>query len=219
METLTLKPTGLKQKFEELLGEGRMYEALELAKGNPGALRTLISLTYDKSGVTSWRAMQTIGDMTVGLPSDKVRNIIQRMLWMMREESGTNPWSAAEIISEILRAEAEPFKDIVPIVVMFHDEPLLRQGSLWCLHRLGQVRPELVEPYVEVAREYLHAQRPVDRGAALLAIGTLRDRASDTHVRGLLNDNAGFSYYDGAQMVDATIGQVAAMALQSLGER
>jgi len=207
--TQTMTKTGL----QELLERGDFNGILEMARKRSTIVRTLISLTYEKEALVSWRAMEAIGRVTAKWDVDKTRNLIQRLLWMMREESGTNPWSAGEIISEVLRQNAKPFEDIVPIVISFHDEPILRIGSLWCIHRVGAVRPDLIEPWIEVAREYLHAATPVERGHALLALSTIGAEKFRADIEALTSDNAPFKYYNGDEMAETTIGQLARSTL------
>ena len=95
---------------------------------------------------------------------------MQRLLWMMREESGSNAWTAGQIIGEIVSRTPKPLEDIAPIVVSFHDEPILRPGALWSLYRIGSVRPDLVAEFGPVAEEYLDDPSPLVRGLAVLAL-------------------------------------------------
>jgi hypothetical protein len=198
-----------KLELQDILEQGDFEGILEMARRRSTIVRTLISLTYDKQRLVSWRAMEAIGRITAGWDTEKTRNLIQRMLWMMREESGTNPWSAGEIISEILRHNGKHFEDIIPIVISFHDEPILRIGSLWCIHRVGAVRPDLIGPWADVAREYLHSENPTERGHALLALSTIGAEKFRTDIEALSSDKAPFRYYNGEDMVDTTVGELA----------
>jgi hypothetical protein len=198
-----------KTGLQDLLERGDFDGILDMARKRATIVRTLISLTYDKQRLISWRAMEAIGRITAQWDTEKTRNLIQRLLWMMREESGTNPWSAGEIISEILRQNAKHFEDIIPIVISFHDEPILRIGALWCIHRVGAVRPDLIESWAGVPREYLHSSSPTERGHALLALSTIGAEKCRTDIEALISDGAPFTYYDGKEMVETTIGELA----------
>lgn len=177
---------------------------VRLHASGSSVLRRLISLTYDKADPRSWRAMQAIGAIAAALPPDAARTVVQRLLWMMREESGTNPWSAGEIIAEILWQRPGPLEDIAPIVISFHVEPILRIGALWAIVRLATVRPDLVAPFAEVPREYLGSDNPTERGFAVLAMKAL-GLADDAALAPLRDDTATFRYYNGRDLVEALI--------------
>ena len=93
----------IRQKILALLDEADYDAIISLSDKHPSLLRLLISMTYDKGKTTSWRAMDATGRLTSRMPDEKARHVIQRLLWMMREESGSNPWSSAEIIGEIIK--------------------------------------------------------------------------------------------------------------------
>jgi hypothetical protein len=206
----------IQRELRELLKKGDFRGIVALSKSQSSVARILISMTYGKHSLTSWRAMEAIGNITARMPEPKVRTLIQRLLWMMREESGTNPWSAGQIISEILRSNPSSFEDIVPIIITFHDEKILRTGSLWCMYRVGAVRPDLVAPFVKVALHYLRSDDPEDRGYALLALKGMGGSEHLPAVEERVEDNATFIYYDGRAMVETRIMDLARETAESL---
>ncbi|KKM80443.1 hypothetical protein LCGC14_1339770 [marine sediment metagenome] len=137
----------LKDDLEGMLASGDMEGIVSKAGHERGVIRTLIGMTYDKQRASSWRAMDAIGRITANEKPEKVRNTLERLLWMMREESGTNPWSAVEIVGEVLTRNHEPYKDIIPIVINFAEEPIMRAGSMRAMYRIGTVRPDLVREF------------------------------------------------------------------------
>jgi hypothetical protein len=199
-----------------LLDEPDFPGIVELSNAESSVARILISMSYEKYSLASWRAMEAIGKITAAMPEPKVRNLIQRLLWMMREESGTNPWSAGQIISEILRNNPTPFEDVVPIIITFHKEKILRTGSLWCMYRVGEVRPDLVVPFSDVALHYLHSEDPEDRGHALLALKGMGRGEHLPAARELLEDEEPFLYYDGRGMCEVSIRDLARETVESL---
>jgi hypothetical protein len=207
---------GLKGNIRALL-EREDYEALlEMAEKERPVLRLLISMTYDKTDVISWRATGAIGLITATMPEEKARSTIQRMLWMMREESGTNPWGAAEVIGEIIRANPGPFEDIVPIVISFHEEEFLRTGVLWAMKRIAEVRPDLVEPFVDVPLEYQKSKNPSERGFSILVLGALGRKEHIPLLEQSLGDNDTIGLYDGASIIERPISALASEAIESL---
>ncbi|MBI5195639.1 MAG: hypothetical protein HZA10_04910 [Nitrospirae bacterium] len=54
-----------------------------------GVLRLLVSMTYDKQSIISWRAIEAVGIITGRLSKTNpeiVRNLIGRLLWMIQKE-------------------------------------------------------------------------------------------------------------------------------------
>ncbi len=130
-------------------------------------------MTYDIEDLMSWRAMEAIGAVTARMPADEAREVIQKVLWMMREESGNSTCSAPDILGEILRANPKPFHDIVPVLVSFHEEEFFRTGVLRAMSRIAERWPGLIEPFAGIAMEYLQAPGPPVRGYAALVLRAL----------------------------------------------
>jgi hypothetical protein len=166
-------PAGIRSELIKLLREGALEGLVELSGKKRNVVRRLIALTYDRDDVMSWRAMEAVGRIAGALPPEEGRELIQRVLWMMREESGTNAWSAPYILGEILRENPEPYEDIVPVLASFHEEEFFAAGVLWALLRIAQRRPRLVEPHAGVAREHISSPDPAARGYAALLMGVL----------------------------------------------
>ncbi len=182
----------------ECLKQNDFPRLLDLADGFPGIFRLLIPLTYDKEDVLSWRAIEAIG-LIAGKRAKAdpagVRGLVQRVLWMMREESGNNPWSAPEILGEIVRNSPDEFSDIAPIIVSFHDEAILRRGVLRAIVRISETRPDLMEYASTIIGQYLKDPDAVTRFYALLAAGTLLLRELLPDVEALQHDSAEVKIY------------------------
>lgn len=206
----------LRQEIKALLESGD-YEGITGLQARPATLiRHLLPFTYDKGDVLCWRAIEAIGRVTALMPPDEVRSTIQRVLWMMRDESGGNVWSGAEIIGEIVRTDPGPFEDIVPVLVSFHEENLFRTGTLWAMARIAGVRPDLVEPLEDVPLGYVDSPEPAVRGLALLALGSLRAKRFIPVFEKRLHDDSHFLMYDGKSLLRKTVGEIASEALSLL---
>jgi hypothetical protein len=210
---------GLKHKIKALLDKADYDSIIRLSDKHPPILRFLISMTYDKGDVTSWRAMEAVGKLTSRMSAERARHVIQRLLWMMREESGSNAWSAAEIIGEIIRNNPDPFEDIVPVLMSFHEEDFLRPGVLFAISRIAKVRPDLVAPFSSILLAYLESPRPEERGLALFAIGNIGKKEHLSEIERLLDDNKAFSYYDGESLVERHLMDVAAVTIKTIQPR
>lgn len=166
-----------REKIIKLLEDSDLRGISALATKDNSIFRTLISLTYDKESVVSLRAIEAIGIIAgerVKTEPVLTRHLLQRILWMMREESGNNPWSAPEILGEIVRNAPEDFSDIVPIIASFHDEEILRRGVLRALVRISEVRADLVTEASRIAGLYLGHSDAVTRAYALKLAGNAR---------------------------------------------
>ena len=177
-----------------------MEGIVNMSKHRRGVVRTLIGMTYDKARASSWRAMDAIGRVCEAEPEHKARDTVMRLLWMMREESGTNPWSAAEIVGEIVARNTGPFEDIVPIVITFAEEPIMRAGAMRARSRIGAQRPELVREFIPLALEHMEDKDPQVRGYAALALRAAGGFVDAGALSALAGDDAYFMYYDGSRL-------------------
>ncbi len=206
-----------REKAMEYLTSGDFKGLLALGEDGKGLLRLLISLTYDKSRVVCWRAIEAVGLLAAGMKRARALDVIERLFTMMRDESGGNPWSAPEMIGEIIRRNPEAFSHLVPMLVSFREEPIFTAGILRALALLAGTRPEIVAPYRELAFLYLHNEDPLLRANALLVMKNLKDGTYAPSIAGLAGDAAAVDYYDGTGLARKTVGQIANETLKALG--
>lgn len=173
-------------------------------------VRTLIGLTYNLADLRSWRAMEAIGLIAANLGVERTRNLLQRLLWMMREESGSNAWTAGQIIGEIVCRNPAPFADIAPIVISFHEEPLFRAGALWSLYRIGSARPDMVQQFEAMPLEYLDSPVPLVRALAVIALGELWGPSHQPALMRASSDQSPVVVFRDGGFVDTTVGALAA---------
>lgn len=201
---------------DEIAGylERQDYDGLgKLKKGKGLIARTLIGMSYDKKDPLSWRAIDAIGRLVSEMEPEKARTFVQRVLWMMREESGNNAWTGSEILGEIVRRSPEPNEDIALIVISFHDELIFRAGSLRALARIAEVRPDLVEAFKKVPAQYLDDPDPAVRGYAVVALVALGADDYKEALERALGDKEEFLYYDSGVLRSIVIGELAGKAL------
>jgi hypothetical protein len=201
-----------REKISRLLEEGDLAGLVAQAGKDNSIFRTLISLSYDKESVISWRAMEAIGIIAgerARTEPGLIRNLVQRILWMMREESGNNPWSAPEMLGEIVRNAPEEFADIAPIIASFHDEEILRRGVLRALVRISEVRADLVEGSSAVAGLYLGHSDAVTRAYALELVRNLMAKEYLAAAEALMHDRAIVRMYSHGDFESIAVGKIA----------
>jgi hypothetical protein len=201
-----------REKISRLLEEGDLAGLVAQAGKDNSIFRTLISLSYDKESVISWRAMEAIGIIAgerARTEPGLIRNLVQRILWMMREESGNNPWSAPEMLGEIVRNAPEEFADIAPIIASFHEEEILRRGVLRALARISEVRADLVEESSAVAGSYLGHSDAVTRAYALELVRNLMAKEYLAAAEALMHDRAIVRMYSHGDFESIAVGNIA----------
>ena len=208
-----------KKEIINLLKEKR-YDALSASSSDASKIvRVLISLSYDKDDVVSWRAMEAIGLLTAKISlsdPDLVRNIVNRLLWMIRDESGGIGWSVPEILGEIVRNNPKLCADIAPIIASFHEELMLTAGVLRAIGRIGRLDNYFLDHAAPIVLSYLGANEPLLRGCAAWAAGELRASGAVDALEQLRNDAATLPFYEGGELLKKTVGELAAEAIRKL---
>jgi hypothetical protein len=201
-----------REKIIKLIEDRDVAGLLLLAGKDRSIFRTLISLSYDKESVISWRAIEAIGTIAGQKARTEpvlIRHLVQRILWMMREESGNNPWSAPEMLGEIVRNAPEDFSDIVPIIASFHDEEMLRRGVLRALARISEVRADLVGSASSIAGLYLGHSDALTRAYALKLAGNAGLKDLLASAEGLKDDPAVVRLYSHGNFENIAVGKIA----------
>lgn len=203
-----------KKEILPLLEEKKFDEITASAKKDiRGLFRLLISIAYDKSTVLCWRAIEATGLISGEIAKaspEVIRNLAQRLLWMLRDESGNNISSAPEMLGEIVRNSPDLFADIAPVIASFYDELMLKPGVLRAIFRIGEVRPDLISVSAEFADPFLRDEDPLVRAYALLISGAYKIRGTLTAVSALRNDRNIVTLYSDSDFVSVNVGQLAA---------
>lgn len=212
----------LRKEILPLLEEKKYDEITALAKKDiRGLFRLLIGFTYNKSDVLCWRAIEATGIISAEIAKtspDVIRSLAQRLLWMLRDESGNNISSAPEMLGEIVRNSPGSFADIAPIIASFHDELMLRHGILRAIFRIGEVRPDLISISSEFTGPFLRDEDPLVRAYALLISGTYKLRETLPAVSALKDDSNIVKLYRGGEFVSMNVGELATKIYNKLSE-
>lgn len=211
----------LKNRIRGLLENGSYDDIVEIAKKDKGVLRWLVSLSYDKEDVISWRAMEAVGLIAKAFSGDKVgviRETTRRMIWSMSDESGGIGWSAAEILGEIIRNNPDEYSDLVPIVWSFREEEMFRSGSVWAMGRIAAVRPDLVNFIIKDLQEIMDDKNPFVRGYAAWVAGILGGRDFAAGISKLMADDSQIIFYFDGSLLKKTVGEIAKEAIDKLSK-
>lgn len=212
-------PVGLlKQEIRDALLEGDFAKIAQHAMENKKVFSILISFTYDKESIVCWRAIEAMGKAAgavAGRDPSAVRNIVQRLLWSMGEESGGIGWSAAEMLGEIVINTPETCRDIPQILLSFKDEESFLPGVLWSIGRIAGAGMNNGEGAEELVIQSLSHKSPLVRGLALSAVLALNIKGEK--VKSMICDGGGFRVYEDCELVEKKVGDAAQRVLDQRG--
>lgn len=209
----------MKEKLKKLLAEQNYDELIRLSSCKGRIFSALISLTYDKKSLISWQAIEAVGLISKEIARTRpelVRNIVGRLLWMIRDESGGIGWSSPEMLGEIVRNNPEQFADIAPIIVSFLDEEMLSAGVLRAIGRIGEKNAELVRHSAPLILPYLHNSEPLLRGLAAWALGWIGPVEAIAELERLQSDGNKIIVYDEGELKEKTVGELAGRAIKKI---
>ena len=211
-----------KNEILSLLEEKKYDEITTGAKKDiRGLFRLLISIAYDKSTVLCWRAIEATGIIAGEIAKTRpevIRNLAQRLLWMLRDESGNNISSAPEMLGEIVRNSPDSFADIAPVIASFYDELMLKPGVLRAILRIGEVRPDLISVSSEFTDPFLRDEDPLVRAYALLISGAYKLKGTLPSVSVLRDDSNIVTLYSDGGFLSVNVGQLAKKIHERLSE-
>lgn len=147
----------------------------------PRTLTTLISLTYSGDLLICWRAIDAVGrcaDKLAGTRPEIFRKYLQRLFWMMSDESGALAPHAPEVIGEIIQSRPKEFKDFIPLTISLlnlepEDLPLFLPGILYALGRIGEAASGSVEEALGCIETSLRAPDSEARAMSVLSLGRM----------------------------------------------
>lgn len=210
-----------KSELRELLGVYQLQPIIEAAKQDRSIIRMLISLVYDKEHLESWRAIEALGLVAGEIAKtnvDLIRNLSQRFLWMMRDESGNGPGSAPELLGEIVRSSPDAFADIGQVVTSFHEEKMLRRGVMRAIWRIVEKRPDLLTISQDLAAEQL-CLGDDDAGVrayALMVVGAMGLQEYRPLTERLMGDMSPVTIYNTGEFMNTTVSEIAIKAVAGL---
>ena len=204
----------LKDKVRHLLERGLLEAIGKLALKDKTVIKWLISHSYDKDDLMTWRAIEAMGYVALDLKSSHMgilRETVRKMLWSMSDESGGIGWSAPEILGEITRSSPEEFSDLIPILWSNREEPSFKAGAICALWRVACVRPDMVILDFADLQELASDPDPAVRAyTALLARAIPLERKAEV-LEKLSGDSSTFRLYSGRVLREVAVSEAAAL--------
>ncbi|MBE0428621.1 MAG: hypothetical protein IBX61_01960 [Thermoleophilia bacterium] len=210
--------TSLKSKLIQYLAAGDYGAVIGLAEADQRVFGKLVALAYDKEDVICWRAIEAMGACAAAVArhdASRLRNLIQRLIWSAREESGGMGWSAPELLAEIVSASPRQFADIPPIIVSLHsedEEKVFLKGVLWAIARMAQSGITDVPGAAAVVLTALDDPDEAVRGLAVIA-ASRGDIEAARRLGELAGDRGRLRIYEKGRMVEKEVGKLARAAL------
>jgi hypothetical protein len=205
----------LREQIVALLEAGDFPGLTALAGEESGVAAILMQFLYEPGALLYWRALEGLGRVAGSHPQ-QVHNLINRLLYLLNEDSGSTGWGAAAALGEIGRHRVALVKEIIPMFVGFLEEPFSQEPMLWGVGRLAEVHPELLGEVLPEIVTFLTSPEPQLRALAAWGLGKARYRPAATLLEALTRDDQPVELYDRGTLLRTTVGQAAREALAGL---
>jgi hypothetical protein len=205
----------LREKIVALLQAGDFAGLTELAGQESGVAAILMQFLYEPGALLYWRGLEGLGRVAGSHPG-QVGKLINRLLYLLNEDSGSNGWGAAAALGEIGRNQIALVQEIIPMFVGFLEEPFSQEPMLWGVGRLAEVQAELLHEVLPEIVPFLTSPKPQLRGLAAWGLGKARYQPAAGAIQTLTGDEHPVKLYDGGRLLETTVGQAAREALANL---
>ncbi len=215
----------IKKKLLSLLKADDFEKTLEVFPRFPArkAVNPLFSFLYSSDERIKYRAVTAFGIIVAHHATqdlESARVIMRRFVWNLNDESGGIGWGSPEAMGEIM-ARSEPlakeYANLLVSYVMpdgnFLEHPVLQRGLLWGIGRLAHARPGRLQQTARHLLFFLQSEDPVHRGLSAWALGALGDMSDIGRLEPMCHDRLTLRVYIDFQMVDRTVGELAAEAM------
>lgn len=218
-KTMMQRKGNQKKILKKLLQEGDLEKIVELSLEDRGVINQLMSFSYDKNDVITWKTIESVGLISKEISkqdAEFIRNTARRLLWSMTEESGGVSWSAPEMLGEIIRSNPKEFNDLIPIVWSNRNEDVFREGVIWAMGRIAEAAPESVNFTYHELKQMIEDTNPVVRGYSIWVIGKIADAEAVGDIEKFKNDESPINFYRNRVLSKITIGEIANETINSI---
>lgn len=210
-------------RLRQWLKTGDQATLLAYAEHQKRSLSYLTALTYDPDPLIAWRALDGIGRVAEQAirngDMEWVRNHLRRCQWLLSDESGGIGWRAPEMMGEIVARSPEALSEFILLTALLlfemedEDAERFKNGHLWAVGRLGQVRPRQAEPGLPWAVLALDDPDPQTRALALWCLlqfpAELRPPEIQSLLPNLLVDEETVYIFDGQNLIPTRVKELA----------
>ncbi|HMK59773.1 MAG TPA: hypothetical protein VK452_01340 [Dissulfurispiraceae bacterium] len=202
----------LKDQIRYFLEMKRPDAIGKIAVKDKNVIKWLISFSYDKEGVMTWRAIEAMGYVAKELGAarqDILRDAVRKLLWSMGDESGGIGWSAPEFLGEIVRRVPDSFSDLVPILWSNREEASFRPGVVWAMIRIAEVRPNLPDIAAGELSELAEDPSPTVRGYTAVLAKLIHSDCKNEILLKLSEDLDTLFYFRNGELNSVTVAELA----------
>ena len=215
----------LKRILQDLLSQPDFDGALTSIGQMPPkqAVSPLISFFYHQNEEIKFRAIHAVGMVVSNMANQEIesaRVIMRRLMWNLNDESGGIGWGSPEAMGEIMARHAKLAQEFSAILVSYIREDgnyieheMLQRGVLWGIGRLAHDRHELLRGIDSLLVPYLKSEDACLRGMAAWAAGSLISETTRPILESLVKDDARLNIFIDGQLIERTVGELAAGAL------
>jgi len=205
----------LREKIVSLLQAEDFAALTALAGQESGVAAILMQFLYDPGALLYWRGLEGLGRVAGSHPQ-QVGKLINRLLYLLNEDSGSNGWGAAAALGEIGRNQIALVREIIPMFIGFLEEPFSQEPMLWGVGRLAEVQADQLHEVLPEIVPFLTSPKPQLRALAAWGLGKARYQPAAAALQALIGDAHPVKLYDRGRLLETTVGQVAREALTSL---
>ncbi len=117
----------LRRNLREAVAQGRIEGIERLVASDPRVVRHLLALTYQPD--PQIRQLAARGLALAGSYHPRtVQTMIRRLVWAMKEDSGTNAVTVPEVVRAVAEHQPELLLPVVPELIGFTKDESLREG-------------------------------------------------------------------------------------------
>ena len=201
------------QNYEAIVEAGR--------ENNARALRYVqMNIWGDYRNAQRWHSISALAALAKEYAYDNeeiYRNVIRRAVWAMADESGNVPWAAPEMMSAVIKACPQHYKEFVKIMITNGlDSPMCHLGVLWSVGYLGKDYAGEIEPFMPKLLKFLDHKDPEMRGTAVWALKQLQYEPAFAKINSMADDDAEFWIYENGMLQQKSIRQILSTEVEGI---
>ena len=229
MSTRRLYSRDLKKGIFNLLKSEDLDQMLKILCELPARQVTnpLLSFLLNPNPKIRWASITALGAVVANLATldlESARVIMRRLMWQLNDESGGIGWGCPETMGEVMACHDGLAQEYVHILVSYviergnflEHEPL-RQGAVWGIGRIAQVKPDLVKDATYHLMPFIESPNPALRGLTVWALGMLGAYEACSRIEDLLDDDAEIEIYLDRKLDSHRVKDLAHQALVEIG--